>query len=159
MNNKFKQELYTGELGEKRAYEYLTNLDFTQFVLDVRNDEFFQKLDVDFVHCDKEGNFRNIEVKTDTMAHRTGNLVYEHTSNKYYNTIGCFEKTRADIMFYYLTETDEMYTLTMYELRKYVRENSKYLREVNMGDNALGFLIKIDDLKNKGIMHLIESTY
>ena len=62
-------------------------------------------------------------------------------------------------MFYYLTETDEMYTLTMYELRKYVRENSKYLREVNMGDNALGFLIKIDDLKNKGIMHLIESTY
>ena len=159
MNNKFKKDLYTGELGEKRAYEYLTNLDFTQFVLDVRNDEFFQTLDVDFVHCDKEGDFRNIEVKTDTMAHRTGNLVYEHTSNKYYNTIGCFEKTRADIMFYYLTETDEMYTLTMYELRKYVRENSKYLREVNMGDNALGFLIKIDDLKNKGIMHLIESTY
>ena len=158
MENKFNNDLHIGEIGEEKIYNYLTSLEFTQFVLDVRKDEFFQQLDVDFVHCDKEGNFRKIEVKTDTMAHRTGNLVYEHTSNKHYNTIGCFEKTRADIMFYYLKETNELYTFTMDELRKYVRENSMFLREVNMGDNALGFLIKIDDLKNKGIMHLVECT-
>lgn len=154
--NKFQKDLRTGEIGETKVYDYLSSLYITQYIQDVRDDKFFQGLDVDFIHCDKQGEFRKIEVKTDTMAHRTGNLAYEHTSNKYYNTIGCFEKTRADYMFYYLSEVDEIYTINMNKLRNYVHTNKTRFREVNMGDNALGYLIKIDELKRMNIMSLVK---
>jgi hypothetical protein len=156
IQSKFQQDLKTGEIGEQKVWEYLLGLSITQMLYDVRTDKFFQRLDIDFIHCDKEGEIRKIEVKTDTMAHRTGNLAYEHTSNKYYNTIGCFEKTRADYMFYYLSEVDEIYIINMNKLRNYVHTNKTRFREVNMGDNALGYLIKIAELKRMNIMSLVK---
>ena len=149
--NKFQNDLRTGELGEEVVYNFLSRNPNTSKVLDVRGDKVFQKLDVDFIQELISGGFRMIEVKTDTQAHYTRNLAYEHTSNKYYNTIGCFEKTKADYIFYYLTETKEVYILDTLRLRQYVRVHKSRFREVNMGDNALGYLIKLEELINNKI--------
>lgn len=144
--NKFQKDLRTGVLGEEVVYNFLVKDSRTSKVIDVREDKIFQKLDVDFIQELTNGISRMIEVKTDTQAHYTKNLAYEHTSNKYYNTIGCFEKTKADYIFYYLTETKEVYILDTLKLRQYVRVNKNRFREVSMGDNALGYLIKLEEL-------------
>lgn len=149
--NKFQKDLRTGVLGEEVVYNFLLRNSQTSNVLDVRDDKVFQKLDVDFIQELISGGTRMIEVKTDTQAHYTKNLAYEHTSNKYYNTIGCFEKTKADYIFYYLTETKEVYILDTLRLRQYVRVHKSRFREVNMGDNALGYLIKLEELINNKI--------
>lgn len=144
--NKFQQDLKTGNIGEEIIFEFLKANIATRTILDVRHDKFFQDIDIDFIQETLQSEIRKIEVKTDTLAHKTGNLAYEHTSNKYYNTIGCFEKTRADYIFYYLTETKELYILHTESLRNYVSLNKNKLREVSMGDNALGYLVKLEDL-------------
>lgn len=144
--NKFQQDLKTGNIGEEIILEFLKENKATKSVLDVRNDKFFQDIDTDFIQETLQNEIYKIEVKTDTLAHKTGNLAYEHTSNKYGNTIGCFEKTRADYIFYYLTETKELYILHTESLRNYVLLNKNRFREVDMGDNALGYLIKLEEL-------------
>ena len=144
--DKFQKDLNTGSIGEDIIFDFLQTRKMTKYVLDVRNDKFFQDIDIDFIQETINNNIIKIEVKTDTMAHRTGNLAYEHTSNKYYNTIGCFEKTKSDYIFYYLTETNELYILSTIKLRNYVNSNKDNLREVRMGDNALGYLIKLNEL-------------
>lgn len=144
--NKFQKDLRTGSLGEEVIYNFLMKDSQTSKVIDVREDKIFQKLDVDFIQELTNGISRMIEVKTDTQAHYTRNLAYEHTSNKYYNTIGCFEKTKADYIFYYLTETKEVYILDTLRLRQYVRIHKDRFRQVSMGDNALGYLIKLEEL-------------
>lgn len=149
--NKFQQDLRTGNIGEEIISSFLKRNTLTKIVLDVRNDKLFQELDIDFIQETLQGEIRKIEVKTDMMAHKTGNLAYEHTSNKYYNTIGCFEKTRADYIFYYLTETKELYILHTESLRSYISNNKNRLREVNMGDNALGYLVKLEELIKNNI--------
>ena len=149
--NKFQKDLRTGVLGEEVVYNFLLRNSQTSNVLDVRDDKVFQKLDVDFIQELISGGTRMIEVKTDTQAHYTKNLAYEHTSNKYYNTIGCFEKTKADYIFYYLTENKNLYILHTETLRSYIHTNKNRFREVNMGDNALGYLVKLEELVNNKI--------
>ena len=148
--NKFQKDLTTGKIGEDVVFDFLKRDVTTKSVVDVRNDKLFQELDVDFIQETPSNEIRKIEVKTDTLAHTTGNLAYEHTSNKYYNTIGCFEKTRADYIFYYLSEVKQVYILEVERLRNYVHSNRNRFREVSMGDSALGYLIKLEELvKNK----------
>ena len=60
-------------------------------------------------------------------------------------------KTRADYIFYYLTVTKELYILHTNSLREYVKANRNKLREVCMGDNALGYLIKLNSMINNKI--------
>lgn len=144
--NKFQKDLKVGKTGEDVVLDFLKVNGSTKNVLDVREDKLFQELDIDFIQETLYSELRKIEVKTDTLAHKTGNLAYEHTSNKYYNTLGCFEKTKADYIFYYLSEIKSVYILKVSELRNYVRLNKNRLREVSMGDSALGYLIKLEDL-------------
>ena len=148
----FREDIETGKIGEKKTLDFLNSLDMTYRVEDVTEDELWQKLDVDFLQIVKDGEIYRIEVKTDTIAHKSGNIVYEHTSNIKYNTKGCFEKTKSDIMFYYLSEVDELYYINIYELRKYVNESKKTLTEVNMGDFARGYLLRLNKLLELEIM-------
>lgn len=149
--NKFQQDLRTGSIGEESVLQFLKVSKSTKNIMDVRYDKFFQELDVDFIQETHNNEFRKIEVKTDTKAHNTGNLAYEHTSNKHYNTIGCFEKTKADYIFYYLTENKNLYIFHTETLRGYININKNRFREVNMGDNALGYLVKLEELINNNI--------
>ena len=93
--SKFEIDLKVGEIGEEIALDFFKNNKGIYKVEDVRDNEFWRDKDVDFIITTIEGIIFTIEVKSDTMAHRTGNIVYEHTSNKYKNTLGCFRKTKV----------------------------------------------------------------
>ena len=149
----FLIDLKTGEIGESVVMKFLQNESNVEDVIDVRNDKVFQKYDVDFLVYTDRSIIVPIEVKSDTMAHRTGNIAYEVLSNKHYNTKGCFEKTRARYIYYYLTKTKQLYQIDVKKLRLYVEVNYKNKKKlIAMGDNALGYLIKIKELLTNNVM-------
>lgn len=150
--SKFLQDLKIGNIGEQAVFDYLKNQKNTLALVDVRDVQFFREADVDFIQViDNQLYPRLIEVKTDTMAHITGNIPYEFISNYRINSIGCFEKTKSTHLFYYLTETNKFYILNTKALQEYVKKNKVDLKLIPMGDNARGYLLKLQKLIEEGI--------
>lgn len=143
----FNKDLTFGKSGENAIYDFLINHESTINVVDVSNDEWFQNFDIDFLHETKEG-INKIEVKTDRIADKTHNMVYEVTSNKYTSSLGCFEKTEADFLFYYIINAKMLYIFYMSQLREWVNENKQNLKLIEIGDCALGYLIKLKDVEH-----------
>lgn len=146
----FNADLQFGDIGETIIMNFIFNHPSTIKVINVSDDKWFQQFDIDFLQVTEDG-INKIEVKTDRIAHKTNNMVYELYSNKYSYTEGCFEKTQADYLFYYIIETNILYIFDIYELREWVYKNKDKLKLVNMGDCALGYLIKLKDLKDISI--------
>lgn len=148
--NKFLRDLAYGQSGEDVIFDMLKNDRQTEDVLDVRGEELFQQMDIDFIQFFKNGKSVLIEVKTDSKAQETGNIAYEHTSNVKFNTIGCFEKTSAHLIYYCIPSAKEILILNVQRLREYVRCHKDNYENVNMGDDAMGFLVPIEEIiKNK----------
>lgn len=145
---KFEQDIKTGKIGEKLAREILEKSSNTVSVIDCSDDKFFQALDIDYLVETKSGRVIKYEVKTDTQAHRTGNMVWEATTSGH---IGCFEKTSANYILYYLSGNGKLYGFWVKPMRRYVHRYN--LRKVRMGDSATGYLMNIEDLVKK---HLIK---
>lgn len=147
MGKKFYLDMKLGEKGEDVVVRYLYSLPDTEFVLDVRYLRGYQAHDIDFVLYTKKKKVIPIEVKTDTMAHITGNIAYEVFSHKDWGTEGCLEKTKAKFVFYYLAHSGELLYINVKRLREHVNVNYKDKKPmVEMGDNAAGYLIKINEL-------------
>ena len=64
------------------------------------------------------GRFVGIEVKTDTAAAHTGNLVIELITNKALNKDGWFKVSTADKFAFYLEETNEVIFIDANELKE-----------------------------------------
>lgn len=137
--------------GENIIYDYLMNHPSTDNLINVSNDSWFQQFDIDFIQIDGDGDVNKIEVKTDRMADKTGNMVYEVYSDRRNYTKGCFEKTESDYIFYYLINTNILYIFDTQELREWVLEHQHNLKLVDMGDYALGYIIPLNDLKEISI--------
>lgn len=148
----FHSDLEFAELGEDKLWLYLLKAEGTRNVLDVRKDPWFQKIDIDFIRETNKGMFHKYEVKTDRQAHETGNFVFETKSN---SNVGCLARSRADYVYYYLSETGAAYLVIMPELRKYISNNN--FKEYVMGDNARGYLIPIADLVRNNIAVEVKS--
>ena len=92
-------------------------------VLDVRNvedDREYQLRDIDLLctlKTDSGERTISIEIKGDRKAHVTGNFFFETVSNEALETEGCFLKSQADLLFYYLMETDRLYVFPMSKIR------------------------------------------
>ena len=147
----FNSDIQIGNKGENIIYNYLLNHSSTDMLINVSNDKWFQQFDIDFVQIDGEGNANKIEVKTDRLADKTGNMIYELVSDRRTYTQGCFEKTQADYIFYYLVNTRILYIFNTLELRQWVTENAENLILANVGDFALGYIIPLSNLKNISI--------
>lgn len=137
-----------GSVGEKVAFDILMNNKNTRNVFDVREDKKrFQDFDVDFLWEQFDKKIYWIEVKTDRRIHKTKNVVYEISSS---GNIGCFEKTKADVVMYYDIVGKIMYAINVSKIKKYVR-NSNF-ESIRIGDLSRGFLLNIDDLKKQKII-------
>lgn len=144
---KFINDTKLGQVGERVVVAYLYSLPSTEYVMDVRYMRGYQEHDIDFVLYTKQKKVIPIEVKTDTMAHITGNIAYEVFSHKEWETEGCLEKTKAKFVFYYLVHTNELIYINVKRLREHVAKNYKGKVAMRaMGDNAAGYLIKIEEL-------------
>lgn len=148
---KFHYDIDRGSIGENLCLKLFQNMNNVVKVEDLRDDEFYQKKDIDFAVYTTNNKKANVEVKTDYLAEKTGNIVYERVSNAQYSSTGCFDKTEADYIFYVI----------MGKKRKVLQINTKVLRDfVNngnfryckMGDNAEGFVIPIQSLYDNGII-------
>lgn len=137
----FDADLKRGAIGERVAWDILNSQPNIRTVLDVRQASMFQNMDVDFLVEKTDREIFLVEVKTDNAISRTGNVVYELTTS---GNIGCFAKTKAQIVMYYDVE-GIMYAIDVKHLREYISHNR--FDAVRMGDNATGYLISIEELK------------
>ena len=144
----FNTDIQVGNKGENIIYDYLMNHPSTDNVMDVSKSWWFQQFDIDFIQIDKNGSVNKIEVKTDRMADKTGNMVYEIYSDRRTCSQGCFEKTQADYILYYLINTKVLYIFDTQELREWVHKHKNELWQTCMGDFAIGYVIPLNDLKN-----------
>ena len=144
----FNSDFQVGNKGENIIYDYLMNHPSTDSVVNVSNDTWFQQFDIDFIQVDGNGDVNKIEVKTDRLADKTGNMVYEYWSDRRTFSIGCFEKTQADYIFYYLINTKVLYIFNTQELRKWIYKRKDKLWQTCMGDFAIGYVIPLNDLKD-----------
>lgn len=143
----FSDDLERGKLGEEKVLEWLNDLDCTKLVVNVSEDKWFQQLDIDLLQVKYDGEINKIEVKTDYIASKSGNMVYEVNSCKYTNTDGCFVKTQSDFIFYYIVGTSYLLIFNTLELNEWIEINKDSLRFDNMGDYAQGYIIPIRKVK------------
>jgi hypothetical protein len=146
----FEQSLATGGYGEHAVWNILTNQPKVRVVVDVRKDKRFQEKDIDFLVENTDQQFTSIEVKTDFKAHETGNIVYEATTSGH---IGCFEKTQADYIAYFVPKSKKIYMIHVKALRTYLHQIKP--EPVKMGDNATGFLIPLKDLEDNKVIKMV----
>ena len=144
----FYSDIEVGNKGENIIYDYILNHPSTDMLVNVSKDWWFQQLDIDFVQVDGNGDVNKIEVKTDRLADKTGNMVYEVWSDRRIYSKGCFEKTQADYIFYYLINTKVLYIFKAQELRQWVQKHKYNFQLINMGDFAMGYIIPLNDLKD-----------
>ena len=147
-NRSFKGDLRFGKLCEDIIRRFLLHYVDVDDVRDISNSNRGIKDDIDFeiVYSD---------------AHRTGNIAYEELSHK---NPGCFARTKADHIIYYLTETGVAYVLNPHKLRAFVAEMkaderkaaSLRVRPAKMGEGAFGYLIPIRVLLNN--TDIVEAT-
>ena len=144
----FHSDNEIGNKGENAIFNFLSIYPSTTAIIDVTKDAWFQQFDIDFIQQDIFHNINKIEVKTDRLADKTGNMVYEIWSDKRVHSKGCFEKTEADYIFYYLINTRILYIFKTIDLRAWVRLHASSLKYTDMGDNAFGYVISLNDLKD-----------
>ena len=147
----FSESLKSGEYGEHAIWNLFMKQEWVRNVVDVRKDKHFQEQDIDFLIENTKRQFTPIEVKTDFKAHQTGNIVYERTTS---GNMGCFEKTKAKFIVYYIPGNETAHIIDVVALRTYL--NEKRPDETSMGDRATGFLLPIEELRQ---MKVIKRTY
>lgn len=114
----FVRDLDYGKKGEERIARHLRKYKSVVDVRDISNTRRGIDDDIDFEIVYADGHVSTAEIKTDTMAHRTGNLAYEKFSHR---NPGCFARTKAD------------------------QDKAKSLRVTwrKMGEGASGYLVPI----------------
>lgn len=147
----FEQSLKEGESGEHVVWNVLQKSSRVRSIVDVRQDKSFQAQDIDFLIENTDRQFTPIEVKTDFKAHETGNIIYEASTSGH---LGCFEKTKAKYVYYYIPAEKVIHMIDVVALRTYIHKVRP--EERKMGDNATGFLLPIKDLINAKV---IKYTY
>lgn len=175
-----------GKFGEDDFKAYYESLGF--LVEDVSLILEFQLSDIDFLISKKPipmHKYRNIimsrntegrevfkaEVKTDTMAYKTRNIVYEIIAH---DSAGCLAASKADFVYYVFVEEvgtelvkREAWSINLYKWRRYLREkffDGKVSMEefINVwgihrsnisrdGINGASLLCNIDKLAEHGI--------
>lgn len=75
------ESLKNGEKGEYIIWNWLTKQSWCANVVDLRQSKKFRDMDVDFLtFCNNKQAFF-FEVKTDYLAHSTGNIIYETSTS------------------------------------------------------------------------------
>lgn len=150
-NRNFLGDLDYGKKGEERVKRHLQGYRNIAEVRDISNTKKGIDDDIDLELVYTDGHTSTLEIKTDSMAHRTGNIAYEEFSHK---NPGCFARTKADHIYYLLQETGDVYILNPENFRKFIAEmkndkekaKSLRVRPTRMGQGASGYLVPITSI-------------
>lgn len=146
----------------KRVEDFLRSCTKVMDVKNVEDSREYQIKDIDLLCILETGGDErtvSIEIKGDTKAHQTGNFFFETVSNEALGTQGCFLKSQAHLLFYYLLETDRLYIFPMKTLQAWFKGFQKQMtvgsrKKTHTVDAAgnyqhttVGQCIKIEDTK------------
>lgn len=137
----FAEDLSFGREGEAVVRNLLESSGNFEAIWDCSSDKYFQERDIDLLGIASDGHIAKYEVKTDRMAHETGNLVFEVKTS---GNVGCLAKTDADYVMYYVEGNDKVFCFNAEQMRRYLKRNRFKL--YRMGDNAEGYLLNINQL-------------
>jgi hypothetical protein len=96
------------------------------FIVDVRTEQAFQEIDVDFLTAEEE----YIEVKCCSQISNTGNLALELFSDLSTQSKGWIDKTCCNTLVYYDVKNRDMHFFDMDRMRKYFHDTRDSHREV-----------------------------
>ena len=149
----FKDDVQLAIIGEFAVWGALMDFKGIKTVFDVRKDKTFQEWDVDFLVMDSNQQISWVEVKTDWVTHKTGNIFYEFES---FGKVGCLEKTKANVIAYFVPQSGNIYLLDTKALRRCVHT---YNYPVKTLENSKGYLVPIGDLERFSVqIRRIETT-
>lgn len=120
-------------------------------VKDVRKSKFYQQVDVDFI----VNNKWFVEVKVDTVALKTGNLVFEVISH---GSLGWSSITQADYLYIVLAEDNPLKAVktlivSMQNWREYCADRNT-VKKMNIieSENIVDILCPISELKKNNVI-------
>ena len=160
----FQERVATEREHMGRITEYLYAREETVGISDATDEEQRQK-DIDFHWMRVYGDrvlTTPVEVKVDTQGHSTGNLAFETVSNEIRGTRGCFMRSEAELLFYYLSGSAELWVMDLALTRKWFEEEmSKSRNRFRMFEtytslsngqvySSYGRLIPVEELKAVG---------
>lgn len=119
--HRFDKSIIIGEKGEEEIIKFLQKNTNIKEIKNVSNIDEYRLKDIDLIVHFKNGQSYSLEIKTDTFD--SGNIFYETLSCIETQTLGCFEKTQADYIFYFFIKTKELYILKTNEYRKWFHTN------------------------------------
>ena len=115
-------------------------------VEDVREDEWFQRRDIDFVVSFSSGSPEGWEVKWDSWINKTGNLYLEFISPRSLNCEGWFEFIGADYLAYGDATAEKFYVINVEWLKDYVERHKNLFEIKECGDGSIGYLVPLKNL-------------
>ena len=137
MVHEFNKSIVVGQAGEEIIKEYLRKNPKVKGFDDVSNIQRFQNRDIDLIVDFLDGTAVAVEVKTDTYT--SGNIFYETMSNMECGVVGCMVKSKANFLFYYFTETKELYIMNFDKYRAWFRKNKHlFTRKLLKNKNKAG---------------------
>lgn len=153
----FLGDLQFGKIGEQMIIAKLQSYKSVVEVRDISSTKRGIDDDIDLEVVYADGHTSTIEIKTDTMADRTGNIAYEEFSHK---NPGCFARTKADHMIYFLINTGEAYVLSPENFRGFIKEmkdnkekaEQLRVRASRMGQGASGYLVPIKSILGTNVV-------
>ena len=136
----FKQSNIIGKTGEEIVLNWIRNRSNIRKITDVSTIEKYRDEDIDCILEFTDNKKKTGEIKTDTYL--SGNIFYETVSNLEYGTLGCMEKSKADYLFYYFINSDELYIIDFPKYKKWFNENKhrfdcKKLKNKNKRENGI----------------------
>ena len=142
-----------GEFGEQ---VFLDKYSADMEIVDVRKNPAYQKMDIDFLIAGQGKRFVGIDVKVDTTAIETGNLVYEVVSHA---RNGWAVTTKAKYIFVVMAREQEELTavrgfwLDMDAWREYCSRRDTAKEVKILGDEKIvNLLCPIYDLRNEKVI-------
>ena len=104
----FQQKLKIGKSGEQIVAEFLRNRGIT--VVDVSDVREYQIKDIDFLLTNNEGQKCAVEVKTDYLMNKTGNLFFESVYHKDFgDSKGWLDYCKADYNLFFDAIGNQLY--------------------------------------------------
>lgn len=103
---------FLGKLAEAATYNELV-FNRGLELIDVRDNPYYQTMDIDYLMVDKDGNKSTLEVKADKNMGDTGNLFIEMYSDRdVVRKPGWFETTQAEYLCFYDTANRKGYIIS-----------------------------------------------
>ena len=160
-NRSFSSTLKDGSVGENLIIAFLKHCGFA--VEDKTDDEEYQERDIDILFKNPNGPWKSMEIKSDNVMNRSGNIVVEESfDRKIGRTLGWFHYCEADVLCFCDVNEYSYYFLNWKGIKEKIQDGywklSKFYNEI---DDCLGRLYKIPikDLRRLGLIEAEGKVY